>query len=236
MRAARAFIAALAALAAGPAAGSDSITAARYADPTARYDHAVLGDALEWGALELTIADGRRLRFALPQTHVFEDTAPRLADLDGDGDAEVIVVETDLSRGAALAIYDETGRIAATPPIGQTHRWLAPLGAADLDGDGRVEIAYVDRPHLARILRILRYDPKAQRLSEVANAAGHTNHRIGDTTILGGLRACGGVPEIITATPDWSRLQATRLDQGRLTTRSLGPNTPRALREVLACR
>ena len=36
-------------------------------------------------------------------------------DADGDGDAEVIVVESDDDRGARLAIYDETGAVAATP-------------------------------------------------------------------------------------------------------------------------
>ena len=39
---------------------------------------------------------------------------------------------------------------------------LAPLGAADLDGDGKIELAYIDRPHLAKILRIWRFDDGAR--------------------------------------------------------------------------
>src|SRR5690606_28377321 len=117
------------------------IRAASYAGPTTRYDHGVLGDAVEWGTLVLR-TDRVTRRIVLPPDRVFEDLTPRLADLDGDGAPEVITVETDLTLGARLAIYGESGLIAATPFIGRPHRWLAPLGAADLDGDGRVEIAY----------------------------------------------------------------------------------------------
>lgn len=211
------------------------IVAARYDLPTDRYDHAVLGDALEWGGLRLTLSDGQEQHFVLPRTHVFEDLAPRLADLDGDGAPEVIVVETDRARGAALAVWDATGRRAATPPIGQSHRWLAPLGAADLDGDGRVEIAYVDRPHLARILRIVRLE--GTRLVPVADHTGLTNHRIGDAFLSGGVRHCpDSIPELVAVRPGWDRLVGARMDQsGQMVLRDLGPYSDTALAAALAC-
>lgn len=112
---------------AAPATAQD-ITSARLTDPTDRYDHGVLGDALEWGGLEMTLADGRRLQVTLPEDRVFEDVEARLGDFDGDGRPEVMVVETDISLGGSLAIYDATGKRAATRHIGQTHRWLAPAG------------------------------------------------------------------------------------------------------------
>ena len=144
------------------AAPPNVIIKAEYQAPTTRYDHGILGDAIEWGALRLTVDQCfgcaaksiREFVIRLPESRVFEDTAPRLADLDGDASPEVMAVETDINQGARLAIYDESGLIAATPFIGQTHRWLAPIGAADLDGDGLIEIAYVDRPHLARLIRV----------------------------------------------------------------------------------
>ena len=215
-------------------AAEDTTRSARYADPTGRYDHGVLGDAIEWGALELTLANGRRITHRLPMASVFEDVAPRLADLDHDGNPEVIVVETDLTRGASLAIYDANGKRVATPHIGQTHRWLAPLGAADLDGDGHIEIAYVDRPHLARTLRIWRYvDGK---LIPVADQPGLTNHRIGEDTISGGIRACAGRPEIITANANWTRLIASTLRNGKIETIDIGPHQgPASFRAALAC-
>lgn len=122
---------------------------AEYARPTTRYAHGVLGDAIEYGALKIVTASMSKT-FRLPETRVFEDLAPRLVDVDLDGDNEVVVIESSLTQGARLSIYDEDGFVAATPYIGRSNRWLAPLGAADLDGDGAIELAYIDRPHLAK--------------------------------------------------------------------------------------
>ena len=196
------------------------IVAAGYAGPTGRYDHAVLGDALEWGALTLRLSDGRRLTFRLPESLVFEDIAPRLADLDGDGSPEVVVVEASLTEGARLAVWDETGRVAATAHYGQPHRWLAPAGIADLDGDGMTEIAYVDRPHLGMVLKVVRL--RGDRIIPVAEAPGLTNHRIGDAFIQGGIVVCDGVARVATATADWRGVALTSFAGGRVETRVVG--------------
>lgn len=225
-------LAGLIACAALPAAAE--ITGARYEAPTTRYDHGVLGDAVEWGALALTLSDGRTLRVILPESSVFEDIAPRLADVDGDGGAEVVTVESSLTRGARLAIWDETGLVAATPHIGRAHRWLAPVGVADLDGDGAVELAYVDRPHLAKTLRIWRFRDGA--LVPVAARPGFSNHRIGWDFIAGGLRDCGQGPEMILASGDWARVLSARLVSGRIETRDLGRyRGPASLTAARAC-
>jgi hypothetical protein len=200
-----------------PLAASAEIVSASYAEPTPRYQHGVFGETEEWGALAFGLSDDQRMILRLPETRVFEDIAPRLADVDGDGAPEMIVVETDLSLGARLAIYDEAGFVAATSFIGQTHRWLAPIGVADLDGDGLIEIAYIDRPHLTRLLRVWRFQDGT--LVEVAQVEGLTNHRLGDPAIGGGLRDCGAGPEMITANARWSRLVASRLVGGRIESR-----------------
>jgi hypothetical protein len=202
--------------------------------PTDRYDHAVLGDAMEWGGLDLTTASGQVLRVTLPESRVFEDVTTRLADLDGDGDREVVVVETDIARGAMLAVYDASGRVAATAPFGETHRWLAPAGIADLDGDGRIEIAYVDRPHLARELVVVRLE--GAELIELARLAGLTNHRIGDRVIRGGVRDCGTGPDLRLAEPTWTRVMRVVFQDGRLTAQPLGAIAgPKGLDAALAC-
>ncbi|MBD3678429.1 MAG: VCBS repeat-containing protein [Rhodobacteraceae bacterium] len=216
------------------------ITWAGFSDATTRYGHGVLGDAVEAGGLRaMTRMRGPcDLSVILPEDRVFEDFAPRLADLDGDGRPEIIVVETQVNQGGSLAVYGlRLGRlqkIAATPHIGRSNRWLAPVGAADLDGDGHMEIAYVDRPHLARVLMIWRF--RDGELEKVAELPGLTNHRIGDDRILGGIRDCGDGPEMITATPDWRGLVATRFRGGKFETRHIGPNTPEAEQAALACR
>jgi hypothetical protein len=107
----------------------------------------VLGDDIEHGALELTLAGtSTRTVIRLPQERVFEDTEPRVVDLDGDGAPEVVVVEAHRDVGARLAIYTATGLLAATPYIGTRNRWLAPIAVADLDGDGVTELAYIYAP------------------------------------------------------------------------------------------
>ncbi|MDO9637910.1 MAG: VCBS repeat-containing protein [Pseudotabrizicola sp.] len=204
----------------GPAMAQE-IVAARLIAPTDRYAHAVLGDALEWGGLELTLSDARRLRFTLPDSHVFEDITARVGDFDGDGRAEVLVVETSLTHGAALAIYDTDGRRAATPYIGQPNRWLAPAGWGDFDGDGRIEIAYVDRPHLARELVFVRLT--GDRLTELARAPGFTNHRIGDSAIAGGTRRCNARDTVVVASADWSRMMEVRLGSDAVIATDIGP-------------
>ncbi|MEM6303548.1 MAG: VCBS repeat-containing protein [Pseudomonadota bacterium] len=226
---------------------AEKIIGARYGAPTERYAHGVLGDAIEWGELILTtvspssglvkdaVQRRHERRLVLPLDHVFEDVEPRLFDVDQDGDLEVIVVETDVARGAALAVYGVFGKLAETPHIGTRNRWLAPLGAADLDGDGFVELAFIDRPHLAKTLRIWRF--RAGQLEPVADLPGYTNHRIGEADIAGGIRACGGmVPEMIVATANWTRVIGIRFDGAGFSTRDIGPHQGRAsFAKAMAC-
>ncbi|MFD1341561.1 FG-GAP repeat domain-containing protein [Litorisediminicola beolgyonensis] len=212
---------------------AQEIVAARFAEPTARYAHGVLGDALEWAALEWTLSDGRSLRAALPETMVFEDLAPRLWDVDGDGLSEIVVVETALDRGARLAVWGASGRIAAGPFIGRANRWLAPVAAVDLDGDGRIEIALVDRPHLAKELQLWRI--AGEGLERVASYGGVSNHQIGWDVIIGGARDCGDGPELVLGSGDWLELVALRFDGAEFARSSLGPWSAEAARRALSC-
>ncbi|MDW3222903.1 MAG: VCBS repeat-containing protein [Paracoccaceae bacterium] len=209
----------------GPLAANEVISSAKYEGPTARYAHNVLGDAIEHITLSVGLADGVTRRFNLPENLVFEDTAPRVIDLDFDEAPEVIVVESSQTQGARLAIYGSKGRITATEYIGTRFRWLAPIGAADLDGDGHMEIAYIDRPHLAKTLRLFRY--RDQQLIEVASLRGLTNHRIGEVDIAGGVRSCDGVPEMLVASADWSRMVSVTFED-TLEARAIGTDTSRA--------
>ena len=239
----------LAALAIGAAAAHatppNAIVSAEYAEPTDRYSHGILGDAIEWGALRMEVdtcfgCDKRLMRtfvLRLPPNRVFEDVAPRLFDVDGDETLEVIVVESDLSNGARLAVYHEGGLLAATPFIGRSNRWLAPIGvgAADLDGDGHVELAYVDRPHLAKTLRVFRY--RNGKLRIVAELPGVTNHRIGERDIAGGIRNCGEGPEMIVADAGWQNILAVRFDGKAFNQRVIGRHRGRSsFADAMACR
>ena len=165
--------------------GGANIRAAWLAFPTYRYDHGALGDRIEAGGLRLSLSGGGTVSFFLSEQYVFEDTAVRLVDLNGDGADELLVVRTDVDRGAGLALYDvidgEVRLAAASAPIGQRYRWLNPVGAADFDGDGVVEIAAVVTPHLDGLLTWYRRDGSA--LVPVAEAPGHANHVLGSPEI-----------------------------------------------------
>ena len=225
-------------------AAADMVISATFIDPTTRYAHGVLGDAIEWGGLEIEVgpdASSRgtvTYRFTLPERLVYEDLEPRLWDVTGDGAPEVVVVMSDRDQGASLVIIglvdDKPAVIAATPHIGQRNRWLAPVGAADLDGDGFVEIGYVDRPHLAKMLRLWRFT--GDGFLEVARLEGLSNHLIGDAFIQSGQRQCDGQTQFVMASGDWSRVVAVTFSAGRIASSDLGLYTgPRSIEEAPGC-
>lgn len=160
--------------------GGRNIAAAWLSGPTTRYRHGALGDAIEASGLAVELADGRRLTFELTDDAVFEDRYPRLADLDGDGADEILVVKSYLDRGAALAVLGVVGGrlaiLAETPPIGLAHRWLNPIGAADFDGDGATEIALVRTPHIGGTLLLYRW--QGGKLTEAYRREGFSNHAL----------------------------------------------------------
>lgn len=132
------------------------------------------------------------------------------------------MTETDLTQGAALAIYDQTGKITGTPAYRSNPPLAGPLRCADLDGDGTIELACIDRPHLAKTLHIWRFENG--KLTPVADHPGPVNHQIGQDFISGGIRKCAGdLSEIITANKNRTRLIANILTGTQIKTRDTGP-------------
>jgi hypothetical protein len=62
---------------------------AQYAMPTSKYSHGVLGDQIEAEKL-VVVRDSTFYELVLAENFVFEDIRPRLYDVDGDGDMEII--------------------------------------------------------------------------------------------------------------------------------------------------
>lgn len=223
----------------------------RFAEPTAAYGHGVLGDAGEWRAIELTrealaraggSPDGHALTFRLPEGAVFEDVAPRCVDLDGHGPREIVVVESDFELGSQLAVYaldvrgdrTELRKSTATAHIGRRHRWLAPVGIADFNGDGGLDIAYVEMPHVGGMLRVWGFAPGG--LTELASAPGFSNHRIGEGFITGGVRDCGQGPEMILPDFGWSAVMKVRMQDGALVAERVpGEVSNPLIAQLLAC-
>ncbi len=157
---------------------------ARYTDPTKRYAHGILGDPIEAGGL-LVVRKGKTYYYKLDDAFVFEDLQPRLADVDNDGELEFITIQSSLTMGASVAIYkikdEKLQPYAASPFIGTSSRWLNIAAINDLDDDGKVEIAWVQTPHIGGILKIARVQNGA--LDLVDEISGVSNHRIGSRNL-----------------------------------------------------
>jgi hypothetical protein len=115
----------------------------------------------------LVTSSGEEMSFRLPKGSVFEDLVPRIVDCDGDGQEDIVAVRSYEDAGAAITVL--------------TRR------------DGKLQIAYVQTPHIGGILKLLHRsgdDPKHLVASRVGY--GFSNHR-------------GGVPRLaMHAVLDWN--------------------------------
>ncbi len=160
---------------------SKTIKQAWYILPTKRYDHGILGDAIEAGGLVVKTTNGKLVTYALPKNQVFEDRTPRIADLDGDGKPEIITILSSTSKGGSIAVFGLRGnkliRIAQTPFIGRSYRWLNIAGIADFNGDDRLDIAGVWTPHIGGTLKF--WTLSGGQLKKIGSIRGFSNHFIG---------------------------------------------------------
>jgi len=210
------------------AIGSRNIAFAWLGSPTDRYDHDALGSAVHAGSLHALVrqASGALVLASaqVPASRVVEDRVPRLADLDGDGLDEIVVVESDLRLGASLVVYGVQAGTPSQPPalverarspyLGTAHRWLNPVGVADFDGDGHADIAAVTTPHLGGVLTLYRYRPPS--LEPAAQIPGFANHRFGrwEQQLSAVVTMPGKRPAVIVPAMDVRTLHALRIVDG----------------------
>ena len=195
--------------------------------PSSHYAHAALGTAVHARSLHALVTPPggaqRQVGLMLPPGRVFEDRVLRLADLEGDGGDQIVVVESDPERGSALLVVGlrlgAFGRqpvlasLARGPFTGAPMRWLNPAGVADFDGDGRLDIAAVTTPHAGGVLTLYRYRPP--RLEPVATLPGFSNHRSGaaEQQLSAIVHLPRQRPALIIPGADLQTLHVLRVDQ-----------------------
>jgi hypothetical protein len=201
------------------------------AGPTTAYVHGALGGVGE--ARDLVITERQpvamsggvqkvpveRTRIEAGPDAVFEDREPRLADLDGDDAAEILVVKSYQAKGSALAVLGKREGawrvITETPPLGQAQRWLNPAAVAAFQGDGKPAIALVKTPHLDGVLQVWAYD--GGKLVLRHEAPGYSNHVFGSAAqeLAAAVDLDGdGVPELAIPTLDRGSIALLSLKGG----------------------
>lgn len=157
---------------------------AQYAMPTEKYNHGILGDGVE-AELLVVVVDGVFYEYKLPDDYVFEDIRPRLYDVDGDAQLEIICIRTNVNQGAAIVIYKiiegQLLEYAQVPEIGTPYRWLNIVAINDLDNDGVVELVWIETPHIGGILKVAKI--KAGALEVLAERVQYSNHAIGERNL-----------------------------------------------------
>ena len=183
-------------------------------DPTAEYGHGVLGDRVE--SATATVFDpnsGEIVGVAsAPEGTVFETVAPMWADIDGDGDSELLLTASDDLGGGRLVVYDERGeQLASSTPIGRGNRWRNQLG---VDSSGVVPLVVdVQTPHIGGIVQWFRLD--GDRLERVAAIAEYSSHRLGRRNLDQGVMVDGdgdGIPNVVVPSQNQQTLAALDTD------------------------
>ena len=152
-------------------------------DPTSAYDHGVLGDAVEAGSVTLLDESGQILQvIPAPDGQVIEGIMPLWADLDEDGQAEIIITVSGPSAGAQLLAYRPDGSLlAASSAIGTGYRWRNQMAAAPFGPNGELELVDVLTPHLSGTVEFFRLN--GERLEQSASISGYTSHVIGSRNL-----------------------------------------------------
>jgi len=210
-----------------------------YGGRTDRYRHRALGDAVEGSSLVVVDPSSERISVVatLDAPAVFEGLYPLVADLDGDGDREIVTTVATAADGARIRIYAPDGTDLATGPV-YGPGWRHQLCAAPFAPDGATELAAVRKPHVDRTLEYYRLD--GGDLTIRATREGHATHTFGSRNVdgaLGGDVDGDGRPELLVPTTDRTVLSAVRRVAGgtelvgslrlgaRLTTNVVGVRT-----------
>jgi hypothetical protein len=183
-----------------------------YSEPTERYDHGVLGDRVEAGALtSIEPVSGDVSWIYRPSDEaVLEGLGPIVADLDADLGPEIVITESTSVTGSRYVVLGESGDLVARgDPIGQGYRWQHAIAIAPFGPEGEPELVGVRTPHLRATVEFFRLD--GEQLLRVASLPGYTSHELGSRNLDGAVAADfdgDGAAELLLPTLDRRSLAA----------------------------
>ena len=152
---------------------------------TDRYPHGVVGDRIEasgFALLDSTFDESSMVTAHVESDSVIEGISPIWADIDGDGDREIIVTVSNDQVGAGIVAYDESGEVVARGPIiGSGGRWRHQIAVAPFGPNGEIEIVDVLTPHIGGIVEF--FQLQGDELVLNASLPGYTSHRIGSRNL-----------------------------------------------------
>lgn len=193
-----------------------------FSRPSGKYPHAIMGDALE--ATGITIIDASKKPFVIREIiiepdDVIEGLAPIWVDMDGDGNREIVVTQSNAIGGSRIVVYNEDGSVAAQgAPIGQEFRWIHQVAVGQFIEGGALEIAAVRTPHIGGVVEI--YSLAGDQLIIADSLDGYSSHRTGSRNLDGGLAGDfngDGVLELILPDQSQTVLHGIQFWEGHLT-------------------
>ena len=154
-------------------------------DPTTRYDHGVVGDELEASAITLLeIEPETRViqTIAIHEPDVIEGISAIWADINNDGNRDIIVTLSNNQTGARITVFNEDGDLLAeSDPIGLGYRWRHQLAVARFDANQPPLLASIRTPHIGGIVEFFQYNNG--RLEIVKEIKGFSTHSIGSRNL-----------------------------------------------------
>ena len=162
--------------------GADG-TLAALSDPTLRYEHGVLGDAVEADGMTLIRPQGdagfESGSITPASGGVFEQIAPLWFEFPGIDEELLAVTESTPELATRVSVYRADGSLAAAGPfIGETMKWRHLIAAGPFGPNGEIELVDTLTPHIGGTIEFYRPDFDTGSLDIVANQTGYTSHRI----------------------------------------------------------
>lgn len=121
--------------------------------PTEEFSPERLGDGTEARGVAVFNWDGSLIKlvteFKIRPPQVFEVLTPILADVNDDGEKEILVTTTEEDSGSRLRILKFTNRrvvVQRTGPVTSRNEWIQPIAVSELGGSEEKFVIAVSNP------------------------------------------------------------------------------------------